>query len=250
MGKKLAEGIDALILDVKTGDGAFMQREEDAQTLARRMVAIGKGMGKKCAAIITDMNEPTGLMIGNTLEIEESIQTLRGEGPKDLTDLSVELAAWMLVLTKTQPNLVDARAKIRGAIASGAGLEVFRKVIEAQGGDPRVCDDASVMPHARERHEIRASKKGYLQRIACRAAGEASMILGAGRNTVADNVDHGVGIQLHRKVGDSVDSGDLLATLHYNDRVKLDAALARLDHGFEVDDGIVSPVPLFRQVIQ
>jgi pyrimidine-nucleoside phosphorylase len=250
MGKKLAEGIDALILDVKTGDGAFMQREEDAQTLARRMVTIGKGMGKKCAAIITDMNEPTGLMIGNTLEIEESIVTLRGEGPKDLTDLSVELAAWMLVLTKVQPSLVDARAKIRGAIASGAGLEVFRKVIEAQGGDPRVCDDPSLMPHAAHRHEIRADKKGYLQRIACRAAGEASMILGAGRNTVADNVDHGVGIQLHRKVGDSVDSGEPLATLHYNDRAKLDAALARLDHGFEVDDGIVSPVPLFRQVIQ
>jgi pyrimidine-nucleoside phosphorylase len=250
MCKKLSEGIDALILDVKTGDGAFMQREEDAQALARLMVSIGKSMGKKTAAIITDMNEPTGLMIGNTLEIEESIATLRGEGPKDLTDLSVELAAWMLVLTKVQPGLVDARVKIRTAITSGAGLDVLRKVIEAQGGEPRVCDDFKLMPHASQRHQIRAAKKGYLQRIACRAAGEASMILGAGRNKVTDPVDHGVGIELHRKVGDAVDEGDLLATLHYNDRSRLEAALVKLDHGFEVGDGIVSPVPLFRQVIQ
>ncbi|MEO5761613.1 MAG: thymidine phosphorylase [Vicinamibacteria bacterium] len=250
MGKKLAEGIDALILDVKTGDGAFMQRYEDSQTLARRMVAIGKGMGKRVAAIITDMDEPTGLMIGNTLEIEESILTLQGKGPKDLTDLSVELAAWMLVLTNVQPDLAGGREKIRGAIASGAGLEVFGRVIEAQGGDPRVCDDFAVLPHATHRHEIRADAKGFLQRIGCRAAGEASMILGAGRNRVTDNVDPGVGIALHKKVGDPVDRGESVATIHYNDRVRLDAALGRLQGGFEVNDRPVARAPLFREVIE
>ncbi len=250
MGKKLAEGIDALILDVKTGDGAFMQREEDAVTLATRMVAIGKGMGKKVAAVITDMNEPTGHMIGNSLEIEESVLTLRGAGPKDLTDLSVELAAWMLVLTAVQPDLGAARARIRGAIASGAGLDLFRRVIEAQGGDPRVCDDPSRLPHASGRHEIRAKEAGFLHRIGCRAAGEASMLLGAGRNTVADRIDPAVGIELGRKVGDAVEKGDVLATLHFNDQARLDAALARLEGAFEIAADPVPPRPLVRQVIE
>ena len=250
MGKKLAEGIDALILDVKTGNGAFMQLEQDAITLATRMVDIGKGMGKRVAAVITDMNEPTGLMIGNSLEIEESIRTLRGHGPKDVTELSVELAAWMLVLTSVQPDLESARKKIHGAIGSGAGLELFRRVIEAQGGDPRVCDDPSLLPHAEGRHEIRATEKGYLTRIGCRAAGEASMLLGAGRNTVADHVDPAVGIELRRKVGDKVDKGDLLATLHYNDRGKLDLALGRLAHAFDIAEEAPSPSPMVRKVIE
>ena len=250
MGKKLAEGIDALILDVKTGDGAFMQREDDAVTLATRMVAIGKGMGKRVAAVITDMNEPTGRMIGNSLEIEESILTLRGQGPRDLTDLSVELAAWMLVLTGVQKDLEAARAKIHGAIASGAGIDLFRRVIEAQGGDPRVCDDPKLLPHASGRHEIRAQAKGFVHRIGCRAAGEASMLLGAGRNTVTDRIDPAVGIELGRKVGDSVDKGDLLATLHFNDQARLDAALARLSGAFEIAAEPVPPRPLIRRVIE
>jgi pyrimidine-nucleoside phosphorylase/thymidine phosphorylase len=250
MGKKLAEGIDALILDVKTGEGAFMQREEDSVTLAERMVAIGKGMGKRVAALITDMSEPTGRMIGNALEIEESILALRGQGPKDLTDLSVELAAWMLVLTRVQGNLEAARAKVREAIASGAGLEKFRRVIEAQGGDPRVCDDPSFLPRASGRREIRASSQGFVQRVSSRASGEASMLLGAGRNTVTDPIDPSVGIELARKVGDQVATGDLLATLHFNDGGKLDAALSRLAGAFEIGESPVPPRPLVRRVIE
>ena len=250
MGKKLAEGIDALILDVKTGDGAFMQREEDAVTLATRMVAIGKGMGKKVAAVITDMNEPTGRMIGNALEIEESIRTLRGQGPKDLTDLSVELAAWMLVLARVQPDLEAARTKIRGALASGAGLDLFRRVIEAQGGDPRVCDDPSRLPRASGRHELRAKGGGFLQRIGCRAAGEASMLLGAGRNTVTDPVDPAVGLELGRKVGEPVEKGEVLATLHFNDQARLEAALTRLEGAFEIAAEPVPPRPLVRRIIE
>lgn len=250
MGKKLAEGIDALILDVKTGDGAFMQREEDSITLATRMVAIGKGMDKRVAAVITDMNEPTGLMIGNSLEVEESIKTLRGQGPKDLTDLSVELAAWMLVLTSVQPDLEAARVKVRGAIASGAGLELLRRVVEAQGGDPRVCEDLSLLPRANHRYEIHAHASGFLQRIGCRAAGEASMILGAGRNTVAEAIDPTVGIALSLKVGDALDKGDLLATLHYNEPARLGQALARLEGAFDVAAEPVPPRPLVRRVIE
>ena len=250
MGKKLSEGIDALILDVKTGDGAFLQKEEESITLAKRMVAIGKGMNKRVAAVLTDMNEPTGLMIGNSLEIEESILTLRGEGPKDLTDLSVELAAWMLVLTSVEPDMEVARTRIRGAIASGAGLQLFRQVIETQGGDPRVCDDPARLPHAEHRHEIRAESSGYLTRMKCRATGEASMILGAGRNTVADKVDPAVGIVLSLKPGDAVAKGDLVATLHYNDHGKLDAALARLQGAFEVGAEPVAKQPLVRRVFE
>ena len=250
MSKKLAEGIDALILDVKTGDGAFMQHEEDAVTLATRMVAIGKGMGKNVAAVITDMNQPTGHMIGNSLEIEEAILTLRGQGPKDLTNLSVELAAWMLVLTKVQPDLEAARVKIRGAIASGTGLDLLRRVIEAQGGDPRVCDDPRRLPHATGRHEIRAQTKGFVHRIGCRASGEASMLLGAGRNTVTDAIDPAVGIELGRKVGDAVEKGDLLATLHFNDQARLDAARSRLEGTFEVASEPVPARPMVRRVIE
>ena len=234
MGKKLAEGIDGLILDVKTGDGAFMQGYDDSISLAERMVAIGKGMGKRVAAVITDMNEPTGLMVGNSLEVEESIQTLRGNGPKDLREISVELAAWMLVLAGVAADLPAGRTRIIGALDSGEGLEVFKRVIEAQGGDPRVCDDPSRLPHASKRHEIRAEDKGFLARAACRAIGEASMLLGAGRDTLADRVDPGVGIVLGRKVGDEVDRGDVLATLHYNDEARLDRAVAQLSGAFVV----------------
>lgn len=250
MGKKLAEGIDALILDVKTGDGAFMQREEDAIRLAERMVAIGKSMGKKVAALITSMDEPSGLMIGNALEVEESIMTLRGQGPKDLTDLSVELAAWMLVLAGVEGELQGARKKIRGALASGAGLERLRRVIEAQGGDPRVCDDPSRLPRAKNRHEIRAEARGFVSRIGCRAAGEASMLLGAGRDTVADRIDPSVGIVLARQVGDPVEPNGLLATLHYNDPARLDAALARLRGAFEVVGEPPAARTMVRKVIE
>jgi thymidine phosphorylase len=156
----------------------------------------------------------------------------------------------MLVLTRVQPGLEAARTKTRGAIASGAGLDLFRRVIEAQGGDPRVCDDPSRLPHASGRHEIRAKDAGFLHRVGCRAAGEASMLLGAGRNKVTDNVDPAVGIELSRKVGDAVARGDVLATLHFNDQARLAAALARLDGAFEIGSEPAPARPLVRRVIE
>jgi pyrimidine-nucleoside phosphorylase/thymidine phosphorylase len=234
MGKKLAEGIDALVLDVKTGDGAFMREESAAIALAERMVGIGRGMGKKVMALITDMDQPNGLCVGNSLEIRESIDTLKGRGPKDLTDLSIELAAWMLRLCEIEPSLDAARRRCAATIASGAALALLQKVIDAQGGDPRVCDDTHLLPEADERHEIRASESGWVRRLGCLAIGEASMLLGAGRNTVADVIDPSVGIVIERRVGDHVTRGDLLATLHYNRSERRDAALARLEGAFDI----------------
>jgi pyrimidine-nucleoside phosphorylase len=231
MGKKLAEGIDALVLDVKTGDGAFMREERNAKALAERMVAIGRGMGKDVVALITRMDQPTGFAVGNALEVRESIETLRGQGPEDLTALSIELAAWMIRLCAVEPSLDAARKRAAQSIASGAALRVFRNVIEAQGGDPRVCDDTGLLPEAARREEIRATESGFLSRAGALAIGEASMALGAGRDTVADSVDPSVGILLARKVGDPVCRGDLLATLFFNDPGKRDRATRRLRHG-------------------
>lgn len=249
MGKKLAEGLDALILDVKTGDGAFMRSESDARSLAGRMVAIGKGMGKNVAAVITDMDQPTGLAIGNSLEMIEAIETLRGNGPSDLRDLSVELAAWMIFLSRVEPSLEAARVRASRAVESGVALAKLRSVIEAQGGDPRVCDESNRLVVAEKRHEIRAATSGYLHRAAALALGEASMLLGAGRQTVDDVVDHSVGIVLARKVGDKVAKGDLLATLFFRDETKRDAALARLEDAFAVSDVPKAPPQMIRGVM-
>jgi pyrimidine-nucleoside phosphorylase/thymidine phosphorylase len=224
MSKKMAEGIDALILDVKTGDGAFMKSFEDSKALAETMVTIGRGMGKKVAALITDMDQPLGRAVGNGLEVVESIETLKGRGPKDLESLSIELAAWMLSLGGVVSTIEAARAKVRDALASGAGLRKLQEVIALQGGDPRVCDDTSLLPRAAETVELRSESDGRVARIGCRAVGHAAMLLGAGRETVDSRIDQAVGLVLRKKVGDVVMQGEPLLTLHVNDRRRLDAA--------------------------
>src|SRR4029450_451662 len=156
MSKKMAEGLDALVLDVKTGDGAFLTKDEDARELAQTMVSIGRGMGKKVAALLTAMDQPLGRMVGNGLEVVESVETLKGRGPKDLESLSLELTAWMLSLAGAVPTLEAARAKARDALRSGAGLRKLQEVIELQGGDPRVCDDTGLLPRARETIDLAA----------------------------------------------------------------------------------------------
>jgi pyrimidine-nucleoside phosphorylase len=199
MSKKMAEGIDALVLDVKTGDGAFMVKEEDSRALAEAMLAIGRGMGKKVVALITDMEQPLGRTVGNALEIAECIETLQGKGPEDLEALSVELAAWMLSLAGAAPTLDAARGRVRDALASGDGLRKFQEVIALQGGDPRVCDDLSRLPRAKETVELRAESAGQVTAIGCRAVGTAAMLLGAGRETVESRIDPGVGLVLRKK---------------------------------------------------
>jgi pyrimidine-nucleoside phosphorylase len=249
MSKKMAEGIDALILDVKTGDGAFMKSFEDSKALAQAMVEIGRGMGKKVAALITGMDQPLGRAVGNALEVAESVETLRGRGPKDLEDLSVELAAWMLSLAGAAPALDAARDRVRDALRSGAGLAKLRELIELQGGDPGVVEDPSRLPAARETVDLPAAATGRVAGIACRAVGQAAMLLGAGRETVDSRIDPAVGLLLHKKVGDPVESGEPILTLHVNDRRRLDESLELLKGAIRIAPEAAAPGPLIRAVL-
>jgi len=249
MSKKMAEGIDALVLDVKTGDGAFLQKFEDSRALARTMVEIGRGMGKKVAALITDMSQPLGRTVGNALEVAECVEVLKGRGPKDLESLSLELAAWMLSLAGASASLEEARRRVRDALDSGAGLRTFQQVIELQGGDPAVCDDLRKLPAAREKVEVKSEGEGRVTRIACRAVGRAAMLLGAGRETVDSRIDPAVGLVLHKKVGDLVLPGESLMTVHVNDRTRLDEALAMLKAAVELGPQAPASTPLVREVL-
>jgi pyrimidine-nucleoside phosphorylase/thymidine phosphorylase len=249
MSKKMAEGIDALILDVKTGDGAFMKKFEDSKALAEAMVRIGRGMGKRVSALITDMEQPLGRTVGNALEVKESVETLQGHGPKDLESLSLELAAWMLHLGGIAPGLDAARTRVRDALASGAGLRKFQEVIGLQGGDPRICDDTSRLPQARETIELRSEAEGRVAGIACRTVGRAAMLLGAGRETVDSRVDPAVGVVLHKKVGDPVREGESLMTLHVNERGRLEEATSLLRQAVRIAREAPPVSPLIRLVL-
>ena len=217
LSKKLAEGIDALVLDVKTGDGAFMKRPEDARALAASMTEIGRALGKPVQALLTNMDEPLGRAVGNALEVREAVACLRGKGPEDLLDVSLELAAEMLRLGGVVGDRAAGLARCRAAVADGSALDRFRRVIAAQGGDPRVCDDpAAVLPRAEHVETLRADRTGHVTRLRAWPVGQASMLLGAGRETVASRIDPAAGIILHRKVGDTVRAGDPIAELHVN----------------------------------
>jgi len=206
-------------------------------------------MGKKIAALITDMDQPLGNAVGNSLEVAECIETLKGRGPRDLEELSVELAAWMLHLPAGEP-LDAARARVRKALASGEGLRKFREVIELQGGDPAVCEDAGRLPRARRTLDIHAGASGFVTRIACAAVGHAAMVLGAGRETVDSAIDPAVGLVLHKKVGDVVSAGEPLATLHVNDTAREEDAIALIRSAIHIGPAAPPPTTLVRLVIQ
>ncbi|HEY7509404.1 MAG TPA: thymidine phosphorylase [Vicinamibacteria bacterium] len=250
MSKKMAEGIDALVLDVKTGDGAFLKAFEESRALAEAMVKIGGGMGKKVVALITDMDQPLGRAVGNGMETAECIETLKGRGPRDLESLSLELTAWMLVLGGVAASLEPARSRARAALTSGAGLRKFQEVIEQQGGDPRVCDEPWRLPRARETVDLMAEDDGRVARLGCRAIGHAAMLLGAGRETVDSRIDPAVGIVLRKKVGELVMPGEPLLTVHLNDRRRLDEAMAILRAAVEVAPEASPPGPLVKDVLQ
>jgi pyrimidine-nucleoside phosphorylase/thymidine phosphorylase len=234
MSKKMAEGIDALVLDVKCGDGAFLRSRDEARGLAQTMRDIGRGMGKKVAALITDMEQPLGRNAGNALEVVECVETLKGRGPKDLESLSIELAAWMVKLAGIAASLDVARARVREALASGAGLERFRRVIELQGGNPRVCDDPSLLPRSPETYVLRSERDGRVARIAARSIGHASMLLGGGRETVESAIDPAVGFVFHKKVGDPVAIGEPIVTVHLGPKSRREAALALVKQAIAV----------------
>jgi pyrimidine-nucleoside phosphorylase/thymidine phosphorylase len=215
MSKKLAEGIDALVLDVKVGKGAFMKRREDAEALARTLAGIGRSFGKRVTAFLGAMDEPLGRTVGNALEVKETLDLLRGGGPPDLAECTEELTAEMVVLAGLATDRGAALARVRDAVASGRALEKLLAICAAQGGDPRVLEDPSRLPTAPSRREVRAPFSGFVQAIDAQEIGLAAMSLGAGRARVDDRIDPAVGIVLERKVGDAVAAGEPLAVLHH-----------------------------------
>lgn len=244
MSKKLAEGIDALVLDVKVGTGAFMKTRSQATTLAQTMVQIGRGMGKQVVARLTAMDEPIGRFVGNSLEIIESLDVLEGKGPADTVALTVELGAEMLVMGGAAKNLDEGRAKITGSLQDGSARERFGRIIEAQHGDRRVLDDRSLLPTAPKQQVWTAPRGGRLVQVDSERVGKASMQLGGGRARAEDKVDHRVGLEIHARLGDRVEAGQPLVTLHHAD-TGVDAATALLREAYVIGDGDVTPAPLF-----
>jgi pyrimidine-nucleoside phosphorylase len=250
MSKKLAEGIDALVLDVKTGSGAFMKNEKDAAFLAALMVETGERMGKQVVALITDMDQPLGCMIGNALEVVEVVDVLRGEGPEDLRQLCLELAGWMLHLGGVSATVAEGKKRSEKLISSGEALDKFRQMVEMQGGDPRVIDDPKKLPQAQHTMTLSSPSDGYLVSLQCEEIGTACVILGGGRESKEDAVDPTVGIVLHKKVGDAVSAGEPLATIHYNAEARAQRAGELLTNSYQIAD---SPAhekrPLIHRVI-
>lgn len=216
MSKKIASGTDALVLDVKTGSGAFMKTEEDAKELAQALVNIGRSVGMQCMAVISDMNQPLGNAIGNALEIEESIAILKGEGPADITELILTLGSQMVVLAGKASTLDEARQLLQGVIDNGRALEAFRQMIIYQGGDPAVIENPKLMPQAQYQIELPAKESGYVTEMTANEMGIASMLLGGGRQAKTDEIDYAVGLVLHKKIGDPVQKGESLLTIYSN----------------------------------
>ncbi len=217
MSKKLAEGIDGLVLDVKTGSGAFMKTEEEAEALAQAMVAVGRSCGKKVTALVTDMNQPLGEFVGNAVEVIEALEVLKGSGPEDTRVLCEELSAHCLVLGEAASSLAAGRALYRDVIRSGRALDRFREMVAAQGGNSSVVNDYSVLPRARKTLEVPSPASGFVEAIDTESLGRAAGVLGAGRATVRSQIDPAVGVQVHKKIGDAVAPGEALCTLLYND---------------------------------
>jgi len=216
MSKKIAAGADAIVLDVKTGSGAFMKSLEDAEELAKAMVDIGNGVGRNTKAIISDMSQPLGFAIGNALEVKEAIDTLQGKGPADLHELSLVLGSHMVTLAGKAASLEEARAMLEEVMRNGKALEAFKTFLASQGGDASVVDDPSKLPTAKYLIEVPAKASGYVSAITAEEIGVAAMMLGAGRLTKESPIDLAVGIVLHKKVGDSVQAGEALVTIHSN----------------------------------
>jgi pyrimidine-nucleoside phosphorylase len=244
MSKKLAEDLDGLVLDVKIGSGAFMKDVESGTRLAQTMVGIGRSYDTPVVGFLTDMDQPLGTEVGNANEVIESIDILRGDGPPDTTELTLRLGEEMLILGGVASDRVEARARLEEAVTSGSGLDVFARVIEAQGGNPAVLDDPSLLPSANRVHTVIADRRGYVARCDALAVGRAAVRLGAGRQAKEDDIDPGVGITIHAKAGDAVAPGDALGTVRYNTEGQLEGCLGILNTAWVVSDEPRPPSPL------
>ena len=239
MSKKIAGGAKGIVIDVKTGEGAFLTELEESKKLARALVSIGTHLGRRISALITGMSQPLGRMVGNALEVREAIDTLRGKGPDDLADLCCELGAELVTAAGQAPSRSAAVASLRDLLSGGEALAKLQELVRLQGGDPRVVDDPSILPSAAKTIPILAESAGTVARL-----GRAASLLGAGRFVKEDRVDPAVGIEVVAKIGDSVSTGDRLAILHVNDEDRLDEAMKLVGNAYELADGPVMPPPL------
>jgi len=250
MSKKLAEGTDVLVLDVKTGSGAFMKREEDAIFLAELMVETGERMGKQMVALITNMDEPLGHMVGNALEVEESIQVLHGGGPPDLRELCLELAAWMLQRGGASKTVLDGRKLAEGLLASGQAFAKFVQLVEQQGGDVSTIHDPQRLPHAKQRVDAVSPRAGFVRAIQCEQVGTACVILGGGREKKEDAIDPAVGMVVHKKVGDKVLANEPLVTIHCHSEAQAGRAKELIEESYDIADAPPArKKPLVQRVI-
>jgi pyrimidine-nucleoside phosphorylase len=236
MSKKIAAGANAIVLDVKTGEGAFMKTLDGSFALAEAMVEIGSKVGRNTIAVISDMDQPLGYAIGNALEVQEAIDTLRGQGPEDLTELCLVLGSYMLVVAGKAADPNDARQQLQEALSSGKALETLKRFLKAQGGDPAVVDRPELLPQAAKQVKVTLAESGYVARIHAEEVGTCAMLLGAGRETKESEIDLAVGIVLHKKVGDRVEPGEAVATLHVNDERRLAEVQTRLRQAFKLTE--------------
>lgn len=248
MSKKIAAGAEAIVLDVKTGSGAFMKKLEDSKELAQAMVEIGNLMGRQTMAVISDMSQPLGNAVGNSLEIIEAIETLKGKGPEDLTELTLTIGSLMVYLANHASSVDQAREKLEESIENGAALEKLKDLIASQGGDPSVVDNPEKLPRAKYEISLPAREEGYVKSIAANEVGLASLLLGAGRSTKEDEIDLSVGILLHKKIGDYVKEGEPLLTLYAN-KGDLNSIKEKLYESIKLSSEQVSPPPLIYETI-
>lgn len=245
MSKKIAAGAQAIVLDVKTGLGAFMETLEEARELANLMVDIGHLAGRKTVALLSDMNQPLGEAVGNSLEVIEAIETLKGGGHPDFVEHCLHVASHVLLIGEKAKDLDEARKMAETSIANGSALEKLKVLVNAQAGDVTYIDDTNKFERAQIVEVVKASRNGNISQVHARSVGEAAVILGAGRAKKSDDIDHAVGILIHKKVGDAVQTGEPLFTIHANDKNKLAEAREMVLNAFQIRDESVPPLPLF-----
>jgi pyrimidine-nucleoside phosphorylase len=250
MSKKIAAGAQAIVLDVKVGLGAFMQREDKAVELAQLMVEIGETVGKKVVALISDMNQPLGYAVGNALEVKEALETLKGEGPPDFKEHCMEVAGHLLVLGGGARDLEEGRSSFANAVENGSAFEKFKLLVEAQGGDVRFVDDPDLLPKATIIKQVVSPTSGFIEGIHAREIGVAAMMLGAGRERKGDKIDHAVGVVLDHKVGDEIEVDEPLFVIHANDEDSCEAAIQRILEAHTFSESDVDPLPRFYQTVK
>ncbi len=248
MSKKIASGADGIVLDVKVGSGAFMKDYDQALELARTMVEIGKEVGRDTVALVSNMDQPLGLAVGNSLEVIEAIETLRGNGPKDLTELSLNLAAQMIIIAGVVSNKEEAINLLKEKISSGAALDKLRELIVYQSGNSKVVDDIDLLPLADKTISVNSQNDGYIAEIEAEAIGVGAMLLGAGRKNKSDKIDYSVGIKLNKKVGEAIKKGDKLATIYYSQQEKLVEIKEKIRDAYKINAKSVEEKPLIYMI--